>query len=105
MIAQKARDVRSVEPLLHLPRGIGGIGQTSLEIVEEVAQQQQMIMQFSFDDSVSDPNPVVDVRQDQPAHLIPLNQLSPDSKHSSGKAFHTLLFTTIVGISAESSRM
>ena len=60
MITQKARDVRTVEPLLHLPGGIGGIGHTRLEIVEEIAHQQQMIMRLSLDDSVSDPNPVMD---------------------------------------------
>ena len=74
MITQKARDVRTVEPLLHLPGGIGGIGHTRLEIVEEIAHQQQMIMRLSLDDSVSDLN-FTDT-----GYSYTFKQLSPDSR-------------------------
>src|ERR1035437_8106408 len=71
-----------IQPLLHLVGGIRRVGHAGLEIVEEVAHQEETVVRFAFDDLVRSPEFVVNVGKDQPAHSVrpcrsPLSLMTP----------------------------
>src|ERR1035438_6144359 len=59
-----------MQPQLHLAGGISGVGHAGLEIVEEVAHQEETVVWFVLDDLSGSPEFVVNVRDDQPAHSV-----------------------------------
>src|ERR1019366_7752096 len=60
--------IRRIQPLLHLACGVGGVGHAGLEIVEEVAHQEETVVRLAFDDLVRSPEFVMNIGEDQPAH-------------------------------------
>jgi hypothetical protein len=69
VVAQETSGIRSVQPFFHPLCGVGGISHASLEIIEEVTHQQQMVVWLPHDNMVRYLNLVVYIREDQATHF------------------------------------
>jgi len=66
-ISQKAGGVRRIAPLFHLLRSISRVCYAGLEVVEEVAHEQKVVMRFSLNDPFRS-SILSECQQYQPAH-------------------------------------
>jgi len=69
-LTQQAGGVRGIEPPLHLLCRVRRIGHAGLKIVKEITEQQKTVVRLALDDLVGSPDFIMDIRQNQPAHLL-----------------------------------
>jgi hypothetical protein len=65
VIARKTDGIWSIQPFLHLIRRLRGIRHASLEVVEVISQQEEMVMRFPFDNLVDTLYFVMNVGEDK----------------------------------------
>jgi hypothetical protein len=61
VVAEQTGGVRIIQPKLHLVGGVGGIGDTGAEVVEEIAQEEETVVRLALDDLSGSPEFVVNI--------------------------------------------